>query len=164
MGPEGDLVAIRLSRGCRCFGAWAGDDLLGYGWLTSGPEWIGEVDLEIRPGEGEAYIWNCVTLPPYRRQGVFGAMASGIAARSQSEGLSRLSIASVAIPAEKVIPRAGFAPILHFSSDGLSGIRWPKLWSEARGDPGLLAAGPAVLAGRERPLMRESWPKPPHPP
>src|SRR4029077_20283925 len=44
MGAEGDLVAARLSRGCRCFGAWAGDELLGYAWLSTGPEWIGEVD------------------------------------------------------------------------------------------------------------------------
>ncbi len=157
MGPDGDLVAARLSRGCRCFGAWAGDDLVGYGWLSSGPEWIGEVDLEIRPGHGEAYIWNCMTLPSHQRHGVFGAMVTGIAARAKTEGLSRLWIGSVAIPAEKVIPRAGFAPVLHFSSEVLSGIRWLKVRSEAGVEPGLLAAGREVLALGGRPLRLDTW-------
>ena len=157
MGPEGDLVATRLSRGCRCFGAWAGGDLLGYGWLTSGPEWIGEIDLEIRPGAGEAYIWNCVTLPPHRRQGVFGAMVAGLAARARSEGLSRLWIGSIAIPAEKVIPRAGFTPVLHFSSEVLSGIRWLKVRSDEGVEPGLLAAGREVFAVGGRPLRLDAW-------
>jgi GNAT superfamily N-acetyltransferase len=157
MGPDGDLVPARLSRGCRCFGAWAGGELLGYGWLSTGAEWIGEVDLEIRPGDGEAYVWNCVTLPPHRRQGVFGAMVSGIAARARTEGLSRLWIGSVAIPAEKVIPRAGFAPVLHFSSEVLSGIRWLKVRSEAGVDPGLLAAGRDVLGVGGRPLRLDTW-------
>jgi GNAT superfamily N-acetyltransferase len=159
MGPDGDLVAARLARGCRCFGAWAGDDLLGYGWLSSGPEWIGEVDLEIRPGDREAYIWNCVTLPPHRRQGVFGAMVAGIAARARTEGLSRLWIGSVAIPAEKVIPRAGFAPVLHFSSELLSGIRWVKVRSDTEVEPDLLAAGREVLAVGGRPLRLDTWMK-----
>jgi GNAT superfamily N-acetyltransferase len=159
MGSDGDLVAARLARGCRCFGAWAGDDLLGYGWLSSGPEWIGEVDLEIKPGDGEAYIWNCVTLPAHRRTGVFGAMVAGIAARARTDGLSRLWIGSVALPAEKVIPRAGFAPVLHFSSEVLSGIRWVKVRSEGGVDPGLLAAGREVLAVGGRPLRLDTWMK-----
>lgn len=159
MGPEADLVAARLSRGCRCFGAWSGDDLLGYGWLSSGTEWIGEVDLEVRPGLGEAYIWNCVTLPPHRRQGVFGAMVAGLAARAKTEGLSRLWIGSVAMPAEKVIPRAGFAPVLHFSSEVLSGIRWLKVRSDGGVEPVLLAAGREVLAVGGRPLRLDTWMK-----
>src|SRR4029077_20984331 len=168
MGAEGDLVAARLSRGCRCFGAWAGDELLGYAWLSTGPEWIGEVDLEIKPGDREAYIWNCLTLPAHRRQGVFGNMVTSLAARAAAEGLSRLWIGSVAMPAEKVIPRAGFAPVLHFSSEVLSGIRWVKVRSEAGADPGLLAAGRDVLGGGggaaaavdlwgRRPLRRDTW-------
>ncbi|HEX9098055.1 MAG TPA: GNAT family N-acetyltransferase [Candidatus Dormibacteraeota bacterium] len=157
MGPEGDLVAARLSRGCRCFGAWAGDELLGYAWFSSGTEWIGEIDLEIRPSEGEAYLWNCVTLPPHRRQGVFGAMVAGVAVRARNEGLSRLWIGSVAIPAEKVIPRAGFAPVLRFSSEVLSGIRWLKVRPDEAVEPGLLAAGRDVLAVGGRPLRLDTW-------
>src|SRR5260370_1757099 len=84
-------------------------------------EWIGEVDLEIRPGEGEAYIWNCVTLPAHRRQGVFGAMVAGIAPGARTEALSRFWLGGVALPAEKGLPRARFAPVPHFSTAVLSG-------------------------------------------
>jgi hypothetical protein len=90
---------------------------------------------------------------------VFGAMVVGIAARARAEGLTRLWIGSVAIPAEKVIPRAGFAPILHFSSELLSGIRWVKVRSEAGAEPGLLAAGRDVLAVGGRPLRLDTWMK-----
>ena len=69
MGPEGDLVAARLARGCRCFAVWMDGQVAGYGWLSTGPEWIGELGLEIRPPVGEAYIWNCVTLPAHRLRG-----------------------------------------------------------------------------------------------
>ena len=70
MGADGDLVESRLARGCRCFGAWLDDGLAGYGWLSTKPEWIGELELEIAPGDGEGYIWNCFTLEQQRRRGV----------------------------------------------------------------------------------------------
>ncbi len=159
MGPDGDLVAARLARGCRCFGAWFGDDLAGYGWLSSGAEWIGEMDLEITPAAGEAYIWNCLTLPMHRRKGVFRALMVGIAARARDEGLSRVWIGSVAIPAEKAVPQVGFVPVLHFSSEVLSGIRWLKVRSETGVEPGLLAAGREVLAVGGRPLRLDTWMK-----
>ena len=48
MGEEGRLVAPRRARGCRCFAAWTGEDVVAYGWLAGGAEWIGEIGLEIR--------------------------------------------------------------------------------------------------------------------
>src|SRR5450759_5292253 len=101
MEAEGDLVATRLARGCRCFGAWIGDELAGYGWLSTKPEWIGEIELTITPSEDEGYIWNCFTLEQFRRRGVLRALLAGIRERAHAEGLSRLWIGSVAIPAER---------------------------------------------------------------
>jgi hypothetical protein len=71
MEAESGLVPGRLARGSRCFGAWAGHELVGYGWLSTKSEWIGEIELEIGLAPGEAYIWNCVTLNRHRRKGVF---------------------------------------------------------------------------------------------
>ncbi|HSS92420.1 MAG TPA: GNAT family N-acetyltransferase [Candidatus Dormibacteraeota bacterium] len=159
MGTEGNLVSARLARGCRCFGAWSGGVLAGYGWLSSGPEWIGELDLEIRPGAGEAYIWNCATLPDHRRKGVFRDIVAGLAALGRAERLSRLWIGTVALPAEKVVPEAGFAPVLHFSTEVLSGVRWLKVVAEERVEPGLLAAGREVLAVGGRPLRLDTFMK-----
>src|SRR6266851_5725936 len=77
MGDEGDLVEVRLARGCRCFGGWIDGELAGYGWLSTGSEWIGELELEIRPSVGEGYIWNCFTLADKRRRGVLRAVLTG---------------------------------------------------------------------------------------
>ena len=159
MGPEGDLVISRLDRECRCFGAWLGGELAGYGWLSTGPEWIGEVDLEIRPASGEAYVWNCVTLAPHRRKGVFQALVLGMVAQGRTEKMSRLWIGSVAIPAEKAVPRAGFVPLLHFSSEVVAGIRWLKVRPEPEAEPALLASAREVLAIGGRPLRMDTWMK-----
>ncbi|HKT83157.1 MAG TPA: GNAT family N-acetyltransferase [Solirubrobacterales bacterium] len=103
------MVSLRLARGCRCFAAFDGERVLGYGWKSTGPEWIGEVGLEISPGAGEAYIWNCVTLPEYRRQGVFRRVLTRIC---NDDGLARLWIASLAGTAEGALPLLGFEPVL----------------------------------------------------
>lgn len=112
MGPEGDLVALRLERGCRCFAAWNGDAVVGYGWLSTGPEWIGEVGLELAPAAGEAYVWNCVTLPEHRLRGVFRRLVAAIQDCAAAEGLQRLWIASLAGTAETALGPLGFEPVV----------------------------------------------------
>lgn len=118
MGPEGDLVGPRLARGCRCFAAWEGGTVLGYGWLSSGPEWIGEVGLELKPAAGEAYIWNCVTLEPYRLTGVFRRLVAAICRRARDEGLGRVWIASLRGTAESALRPPGFEPCLRILRKG----------------------------------------------
>jgi len=83
MGKDGDLVATRLARGCRCFACGATGELAGYE-AASRIRWIGELELEIKPGAGEAYIWNCFTLSQHRRRGVVRALLAGIPRASQS--------------------------------------------------------------------------------
>lgn len=161
MGTEGDLVATRLARGCRCFGAWLGDELAGYGWLSTKPEWIGELELEITPRVGEAYIWNCVTLSHHRRRGVLRALLAGVRARAYEEGLSRLWIGSVAIPAERAFGPSGFKPALVFSSISLAGLHWMRLSRVSGADPLLVidamyVLGLPILLGKS---LRRSRPR-----
>jgi GNAT superfamily N-acetyltransferase len=118
MGAEGDRVGPRLRRGCRCFAAWEGSALLGYGWLSSGSEWIGEVGLEITPGPLEAYVWNCVTLPEHRRRGVFRLLVQSVCERMREEGLRRLWIASLRGSAESALRPPGFKAALRIERDG----------------------------------------------
>jgi GNAT superfamily N-acetyltransferase len=148
MGDEGDLVASRLARGCRCFAAWAGGDVAGYGWLSTAPEWIGELQLQIAPEKEEGYIWNCVTLPGHRRRGVFTLMLVGIIGWGRDAGLRRLWIGSVAIPAEKAVRPAGFRPALEFSSGGFMGLHWLAIKPSAEADSNLVEAGCRVLSVR----------------
>jgi GNAT superfamily N-acetyltransferase len=159
MGPEGDLVATRLARGCRCFGAWLGDDLAGYGWLSTQPEWIGELELAITPGPGEGYVWNCYTLSPFRRRGVLRGLLTGIRAQVQAEGLKRLWIGSVAIPAEKAFGPSGFTPALVFASVLIEGYRWIQVQPANGTAPALVAAAQQVMGVRSGRFLRASHPR-----
>jgi len=123
MAEEAFLVRPRFERGCRCFAVMIDGSIAGYGWLSARPEWIGELQLEIAPGPDEAYIWNCVTLAEHRRKGIFRALLIGISALCWQEGLKRLWIGSVAIPAEKAVGPAGFRPALRFASATLAGLQ-----------------------------------------
>ena len=155
MGVEADLVRPRFERGCRCFAVVLDGVVAGYGWLATGPEWIGELQLEIRPREAEAYIWNCVTLAEHRQQGVFRSLLAGIAEAGRHAGLRRLWIGSVAIPAEKALAPLGFRPATRFRSLTIAGLHLMSvsLVDSALGRESLhvLSVGPGlVLRGTTR--------------
>jgi GNAT superfamily N-acetyltransferase len=159
MAAEGDLVEVRMARGCRCFGARIDGELAGYGWLSIRPEWIGELELEIRPNAGEGYIWNCVTLEHQRRRGVLRALLAGIRSHAHGEGLSRLWIGSVAIPAEKAFGPSGFAPALVLASEVIAGYRWLHVRPAEGADPALVEAAHRVIAVPAGRSLRVSHPR-----
>jgi GNAT superfamily N-acetyltransferase len=159
MGAEGDLVGLRLARGCRCFGAWIGREVAGYGWLSTKPEWIGELELEIRPGVDEGYIWNCFTLEQHRRRGALRGLLAEITSRAGGEGLSRLWIGSVAIPAEKAFGLGGFTPTLVFATEVIAGYRWLQVRPAAGADPALVEAAHRVLGVPEGRFLRLPHPR-----
>lgn len=123
MGDEGDLVAERLARGCRCFVVMIHDAIAGYGWLSVDREWIGELQLEIKPRAREGYVWNCVTVPEHRRKGVFKSLVVGISQAGRRSGLRRMWIGTIAIPAEKALVPIGFTPILRLDSARFAGLQ-----------------------------------------
>jgi GNAT superfamily N-acetyltransferase len=114
MGHEGDRVAMRLARGCRAFAKTVNGEVVAYGWISTGREWVGELSMEIVPAAGEAYVWNCVTLEPHRRRGHYRDVLEGIVSVARSEGFRRLWIGSVDVPAEKADSDAGFVRVLRF--------------------------------------------------
>jgi hypothetical protein len=144
MGPDGDLVVERRSRGCRCFTVSVDGAVGGYGWLSVGREWIGEIQLEIKPRQGEAYIWNCVTLAEHRQKGVFRSLVVGISVAARRSGATRLWIGSIAIPAEKALPAMGFKPALHFAGATVAGLH---LMSVRRGPDRALATDACSILG-----------------
>jgi GNAT superfamily N-acetyltransferase len=156
MGSEADLVPIRLARGSRCFGAWVGHELVGYGWLSAKSEWIGELELEIGLATGEAYVWNCVTLAPHRRKGVFRSVVTSIVTQAREEGLARLWIASVVDVGGSAIQQAGFEPVLQFDSARRFGLRWLRVMPVQGVDPGLEAAAREALSVKPGVSVRRS--------
>lgn len=152
MGPDGDLVEPRLARGCRCFAARVGREVVAYGWLSTAGEWIGEVELEITPRQGEAYLWNCATHPEHRQRGFFRAIVKGIAAQARTEGMTRLWIGSLDIPAAKAVAQNGFVPAIHFTSVWMYGMRWLRVRPPGGVDPRLELAAREALSVGGRPL------------
>ena len=161
MGDDGELVAARLARGCRCFALHVQGRLAGYGWLSAGPEWMGELSLEIRPAPGEAYVWNCVTLPEHRRQGLFRALLLGILRVAAREGTRRLWLGSIDRLGESAVAGAGFSPVLRLNVLDLPGL----LWLSVRGVEGAdqllveearrsLGEGARLRSGPRRPRRR----------
>jgi len=147
----------RLARGCRCYAAFEGDSVVGYGWLSTGPEWIGELQLLITPGPSEGYMWNCVTLPEHRRRGVYRSILARLPELARRDGLHRLWTGSVAIPAEKAVGPAGFRPALHF--DTLTGAEFHLMLVTAGADRDLAANALRVLNTKLGVHARRSHPR-----
>ncbi|TMF35071.1 MAG: GNAT family N-acetyltransferase [Chloroflexi bacterium] len=156
MGSEADLVALRFARGCRCFAVIVDGGVAGYGWLSIGPEWIGELQLEIRPSAGEGYIWNCSTVREHRRRGIFRALLVGISEIAFREGIRRLWIGSVAIPAERAVEPSGFQATLHFTTLSFAGLHCMNVTPSTNASLKLISSGREALGSREQPL-RLGW-------
>jgi RimJ/RimL family protein N-acetyltransferase len=100
----------RLASGRRCYAAWVGEELAAYGWVSFDHEYVGELNLRLRLLPDEAYIWDCVTLPAFRRNGLYSALLDQIADQLRREGLRRLWIGAdlANLPSQRGIARAGF--------------------------------------------------------
>lgn len=105
----------RLTLGRRCFAGRVDGKLAVYGWVSTGAECVGEMEREIRPGPGEAYVWDCFTLPAYRRQGLYSALLSHIKISLTNEGCRRIWIGSNMEnePSLRGFARAGFRPVAY---------------------------------------------------
>jgi hypothetical protein len=154
MASEGELAGLRMARGCRCFAAIEGDSVTAYGWLSISAEWIGEIRLEITPAAGEAYVWNCLTLPAHRRQGMFRAVLVRISSVLKAEGVTRLWIASGGTGAERALPAAGFRPVVLLGESplGRAPLRLLRVTAIPGADRALVSAARRVLARGGRPL------------
>lgn len=107
------FVLDRFAGGRRCYAARVDDALAAYGWVSFGEEAIGEVQLRMRLDPGEAYIWDCATLPPFRRLGLYTALLAHMAGELHREGFCRAWIGADGdnLPSQKGIDRAGFQAV-----------------------------------------------------
>jgi GNAT superfamily N-acetyltransferase len=146
MGEEGDLVAPRLARGCRCFALRLDGEVASYGWLSGGPEWIGELGLELGPGAGEAYVWNCVTLPAQRLRGFFRALLLFVVAQARRDGCTRVWIGSLEDGPASAIAGAGFTPVLTVEVVERPELRELSVRAAPDADPELLKSARRALS------------------
>ncbi|MGH2493557.1 MAG: GNAT family N-acetyltransferase [Ktedonobacteraceae bacterium] len=107
-------IARRFERGKRCYAGLLSEQIVTYGWVTFDEESIGELNLKARLRAGEAYIWDCTTLPAYRGQRLYPALLAHILGALAAEGISHAWLGTDAdnIPSQKGVALAGFQPIL----------------------------------------------------
>jgi ribosomal protein S18 acetylase RimI-like enzyme len=103
-------ILARLAAGRHCYTAWVEDHLAAYGWVSFNDEYIGELRLRLRLLPGEAYIWDCATLPAYRQQHLYSALLVEMAAQLRSEPLCRVWIGADQdnLASQRGMARAGF--------------------------------------------------------
>ena len=148
-----DPVLRRFATGRRCFAAWIEDRIAAYGWVSQVAECIGELERNIHVSPDEAYIWDCATLPPYRRQRLYSALLSHILVKLHGEGVRRIWIGSSLDnrPSLQGFANAGFQPVVTLMYARIFNLRC--LWMIGhRAAPGPLvsAARRALTADHER--------------
>jgi len=142
-----DPILRRFATGRRCFTAWVDDRIAAYGWVSQAAECIGELERKIQVSAGEAYIWDCATLPPYRRQRLYSALLSHILVKLHGEGVRRIWIGSSLDnrPSLQGFANAGFQPVITLLHARLFNLRcvWMIGYRAAPGD--LVAAARRAL-------------------
>ncbi|MGZ3602009.1 MAG: N-acetyltransferase family protein [Ktedonobacterales bacterium] len=154
MGPdELPEVRRRFAGGRRCFVARVEGDIAAYGWVSQGVEQIGELERSLHMRPDEAYLWDCATLPAYRRKGLYTALLEHIAATLRSEGMRRLWIGTSLQnrPSLQGMAAAGFRPVITVRFVRI--LTLSHLWvsGEATAPPAHVADAQQALTGaRER--------------
>lgn len=101
----------------RCFTGWFDERIVTYCWLSMEQEYVGEMERELNLLDGESYIWNCATLPDYRRNGLYTALLAFMLARLSEDGHRRVWIGADLenVPSHRAFHTAGFLPAADFT-------------------------------------------------
>lgn len=107
-------VLQRFTRGCHCYGGRIEGKLATYGWVTFDEEGIGELGLSFHLKAGEAYIWDCATLPAYRGLRLYPALLAHILSELHKAGLHRVWIGADTdnLASQSGLALVGFQPVV----------------------------------------------------
>jgi ribosomal protein S18 acetylase RimI-like enzyme len=148
VGPE--EVVARLTTGDRAFAWWLDGRIVCYCWTSTGSACIGELDTRLVLPPGEAYLWNCATLPAYRGRGLYTRLLLATSSRLGRDGLTRAWVGA-GLPnraSQRAFASAGFQPVLGVFHVALGRLAWTR-WHGALGaSPALVGAARALLDGR----------------
>jgi ribosomal protein S18 acetylase RimI-like enzyme len=128
----------RFATGRQCYAGWVAEQMVVYGWVSFKEELIGELRLQLRLHPGEAYIWDCATLPAYRGQYLYSALLGYILRELRAEQLGRVWIGANLDnePSQRGIARAGFQRIAAVVVSRVFAMRmvWVQGWPGAPED------------------------------
>jgi hypothetical protein len=127
-------ILRRFEYGRRCYAAQVEDQIVSYGWVSLDDEFVGELNLRLRLLEGEAYIWDCATLPEFRQRHLYSALLAHILRELQAEGLRRVWIGADLENniSQRGIARAGFHHIADLVVERVLALR--LVWVQGRPD------------------------------
>jgi len=135
MGDESlTEIVKRFETGRRCYAARVDGGIVAYGWVSFDEEFIGELNLRLRLLPGEAYVWNCATLPAYRQKYLYSSLLAYIVRELRAEQLSRVWIGADLgnIPSQRGIARAGFTYVADLVVARVLTLR--QVWVQGRPD------------------------------
>jgi len=112
------VVEGRFAGARRCFAAWDGGRIAAYGWASQGHEYVGEMERTFRLQTGEAYIWDCATLPEYRGQRLYSALLDYMVAELRRAGVGRELMRRAESEAVARGCRGSYVDTFHFQARG----------------------------------------------
>ncbi len=125
-------ILSRLEGGKRCYAVRVKGKLAAYGWVSFDEEFVGELRLRLRLKPGEAYIWDCATVPEFRRQRLYSALLSYILSDLRFGQFKRAWIGANLDnePSQRGIARAGFQHVANLAVERVLGMRmvWVEGW------------------------------------
>jgi hypothetical protein len=133
MGPGSVAEVIRRFRsGDQCYGAWVGSELAAYGWVSFEQEYVGEFKVWVRLVPGEAYIWDCFTLPAHRQRGLYSGLLVYMLGQLEKDNECRVWIGADMdnLASQRGIARAGFGAVADIVLARVVAMRLP--WVQGR--------------------------------
>jgi ribosomal protein S18 acetylase RimI-like enzyme len=143
----------RFENGRHCYIAQVEDQIAAYGWVSLEDEHIGELNLRIKLLPGEVYIWDCATIPAFRRRYLYSALLGYIIEELRAEGLCRAWIGADMDnkPSQQGMARAGFHHVADLVVERVLAMR--QVWVQRQPgvpEPIVAEARRAFLNDREK--------------
>jgi ribosomal protein S18 acetylase RimI-like enzyme len=112
--PDPEPIRQRLQGRRRCFSMRTAGQIAAYGWVTRGPECVGELEREFHLRDDEAYIWDCGTVPAWRGQHCYSALLSQLIRELFREDVRRIWIGASRDnqPSTRAFVNAGFNHVI----------------------------------------------------
>jgi GNAT superfamily N-acetyltransferase len=143
-------IISRLESGRQCYAARVDGQIVAYGWVSFEHEDIGELNLRIKLVPGEAYIWDCATVPAFRGNLLYSALLVYILGNLRTQRICRAWIGADLdnIASQKGIARAGFHHVADLVIARVLAMR--QVWVS-----GLLGVPESIVAEARRAFLND---------
>lgn len=101
----------RFSAGHRAFVAWLDGRPVAYGWVATAWAEIGELGLTFKLPPADRYLWDFLTLPPWRGLGIYPRLLQAILQREGAAERFWVGHDAPNLPSRRGILKAGFQEV-----------------------------------------------------